>query len=864
MTLATTTSRVNYNGSGSVGPFTIPFRFLTTADLLVTKRTAAGAESILTLTTDYSVTGAGDATGALTLVTALATGEILTIRRRPSNTQNTSLRNQASYYGASHEDALDRLAMLVQSLRDETDRRIGLKETYDPALYSLLLKPEVGKVLAWQSATELGNSTLDSSAVALPGEGRTVATLSAYLLNNRVYNVRDYGALGDGVTNDKAAFKAAVAACPVGGTVWVPRASGDYYIDIEAGAADAESRAIAINKRLTVVIEGTIRSSVGAIQANPPTIFLVSGSGVTFMGPGTVKGSGAVDATNSGTAATLPSLVKVTGDNFTWTGLTLETPWKIGIHLSGCFHARITNAAFVGGPTAYGSPGTTSYFAIRGEQGGRHVIANNVFVPNSSGGTWVSGIFLNNTNWCVIDANICYRPYEKLVYGACSYTVISNNVVIGRDPAAGVIPGTNQTGTLGPVFRADGVFNKIIGNFSQYGGGAQALVGGGGTDISNNTFLDCGQGGISVTEAGATQAAHYISICNNVITCGNLSGVNVGDGILVRTPNSFGPHRYIRIQGNTVNGFALADPTVNIPARAASTTYNVDTHIVKPSAGPNGFYYVPIVSGVSGSGGDPVWPLVAGNTVVDGSVTWQCVDPETAVRAQIRLKALGAGQEISRAIIADNNLAGGLRGLSLERLDHSEIFGNRIQATTWGIVETTGSNNRYRDNPIESASNAGVQTLGSSCVVDDYRQGTWTPVLADGAGNTAAMAASSSNQGKWVRHGRMVIVVANVATTSLTGVGTVSGAVRVNGLPFAPGAAAGDNGSAVFGYAGGMAIPVAGQSVTIATVNGQTYARLHLWDALAGVTDLQASEWSATGNGNFCLIYFTDAPFPSL
>lgn len=46
-----------------------------------------------------------------------------------------------------------------------------------------------------------------------------------------VKNVKDYGALGDGATNDTAAIQAAIAACPSGGIVWFP--DGNYKITAE-------------------------------------------------------------------------------------------------------------------------------------------------------------------------------------------------------------------------------------------------------------------------------------------------------------------------------------------------------------------------------------------------------------------------------------------------------------------------------------------------------------------------------------------------------------------------------------------------------------------------------------------------------
>lgn len=62
------------------------------------------------------------------------------------------------------------------------------------------------------SATNI--KTINSNS--LLGSGNLVIDASMW------YNVRNYGAVGDGTTNDKAAFEAAIAACPAGGTVYVP------------------------------------------------------------------------------------------------------------------------------------------------------------------------------------------------------------------------------------------------------------------------------------------------------------------------------------------------------------------------------------------------------------------------------------------------------------------------------------------------------------------------------------------------------------------------------------------------------------------------------------------------------------------
>lgn len=257
MTLAAT-SRVNYPGAGSTGPFTIPFRFTTVSDLVVVRRSAANVETTLTNVTHYTVTGAGDDEGELTLVSALAVGEALAICRRPAFTQTTSFQNQGSYFGRTHELALDRAMMIIQALKDDADRGFRVSQSFDPSILSLEVKPETGKVLAWQSATELGNSALDTSAVTVP-TGRAVSTISEFILNNALVNPKDMGAAGDGAADDRAEFAAADLIAAAGGMGFVPK--GTYLISSN------------------ITLEGTYQFARGAIlkPANGVTITL-SGS----------------------------------------------------------------------------------------------------------------------------------------------------------------------------------------------------------------------------------------------------------------------------------------------------------------------------------------------------------------------------------------------------------------------------------------------------------------------------------------------------------------------------------------------------------------------------------------------------------
>lgn len=226
MTLTTLTSRVSYPGAGSTGPFAYPFRIIQNADLVVTKRSSTGVETILTLTTDYTVAGALETTGTITLVTALAAGETLVIRRSPALTQMTSIRNQGEYFPATIEDEFDRLAMQIQALQDQLSRSPKLMETYGPATYNLAaVKPVANQVLSWDATgTKIESRSVSDSATTLPGAGRTVGTLSSYLANNAVFNIMDYGAvIGTGV-DSSTAIQATIDAAGTngGGNVVVP------------------------------------------------------------------------------------------------------------------------------------------------------------------------------------------------------------------------------------------------------------------------------------------------------------------------------------------------------------------------------------------------------------------------------------------------------------------------------------------------------------------------------------------------------------------------------------------------------------------------------------------------------------------
>ena len=515
------------------------------------------------------------------------------------------------------------------------------------------------------------------------------------MIQDAAVNASDYGVSSSAsAAANLAAFKTAVAATPEGGVLYLPGSASDYAINTSGGL----SAAIEIDKRMTVVLDGFVKATFGAIQANPPTIFYVTADGVKFTGNGGLKGDGTTNSVNTGNDNNLPSLIRVTGNHFVFDGLTVDTPYKAGVHLVGCDDGLITNCTFTGGPTAYTD---TAYFGVRIRDGYRHIVSNNHFMPDAGGGMYVQCVFSSNGNECVIEGNTAQKPYEKLAYLNGNSNVVTGNVVVGN---TSTIPGTNQTGTVGSVFRCDGADNKITNNFSNYGGGATCRFGGG-NDISGNTFLNCGQSAITVFSA--TSPFSFTTICNNTVSCGNLAGVYVTDGIYVSAEN--GVSKQIQISNNIVSGFAPADPIANLPVWASGTAYGVAA--VKPTT-PNGYYYFASVPGTSGSS-EPAWPTSTGATVVDGTVTWTA-QPVSLSVGSIRMTAPGGGIQVEEALIDNNSISNTRIGIVTDYVRKSAVSNNNMFVTAQGLIEFNGGENKFRYNRTEGTTSVGIGSVSAT------------------------------------------------------------------------------------------------------------------------------------------------------
>lgn len=175
MTIETTTNRISYTGSGTTGPFSFPYYFLADGDLTVIKTTIAdGTEETLTLTTDYTVSGAGEAAGgSVTLVATLSSAYKLTIIRDPDILQPADYPANDRFPAATHEEALDRATMILQRLKDYIDRSFRLSDGDVSGISLILSNLAAGELIAVNAA----GTGIESIAAA----DVNLATVSAFI-----------------------------------------------------------------------------------------------------------------------------------------------------------------------------------------------------------------------------------------------------------------------------------------------------------------------------------------------------------------------------------------------------------------------------------------------------------------------------------------------------------------------------------------------------------------------------------------------------------------------------------------------------------------------------------------------------------
>lgn len=169
------TRRVVYSGSAGVGPYNFTFEILTQTDIAVYKNS-----TLLTLTTDYTVTINANGTGSITLVSAAISTDRITIVGDRGIQRTTDFVTGGDLFANTLNQELDALTIYSQQIDEKAERGLKAPVT-DPTDIAMTLP----------SKTSRANKTLAFDANGNPVTGEVIGDNRGNWANGTSYNKRD-------------------------------------------------------------------------------------------------------------------------------------------------------------------------------------------------------------------------------------------------------------------------------------------------------------------------------------------------------------------------------------------------------------------------------------------------------------------------------------------------------------------------------------------------------------------------------------------------------------------------------------------------------------------------------------------------
>lgn len=190
--IASETSKSTYNGNGATTVFARLFPVSDKTHVRVVLTDADGVEHEQVVDTDYTVQGVSNpssGTWTITMVTAPATGETLTILPGVPLTQETDFENQGGFFAKTHENSFDRLTLIAQQLQEQLDRclKAGVGTDINP---EDLITSVVASAAAAETAAENAEAAAEEVGTALIPEWLTATAYTVgrtVVESNKIY-----------------------------------------------------------------------------------------------------------------------------------------------------------------------------------------------------------------------------------------------------------------------------------------------------------------------------------------------------------------------------------------------------------------------------------------------------------------------------------------------------------------------------------------------------------------------------------------------------------------------------------------------------------------------------------------------------
>lgn len=589
----------------------------------------------------------------------------------------------------------------------------------------------------------------DAASVTYTSSGAGAVPTTVQEVLRRTISVKDYGAVGDGSTNDIYAFIAAAATLTDGDSLFIP--DGDYVFDFSS-----------------YTVASPVYPSQGIIGLANKTGIRVYGSGaklrITNLNTQT-KGGWSIFWLNNCSDITIEGLrFDVRGV----TGLTVAAPEPSYPIISAIAavgttwrNLTIRNCEFTSynplGAAPNPSGNDFNYKQIPVYAGGdsaADVVRGFRFIDNVMRDINTYKIFLLGVGGVEIRGNQfldiagLYPCIRNLMHASRGY-VISGNYFEGRNPANDDAPNNVVSTDTPAMVWCTNATNK----------------GGGGVSVVGNTFALTGSGGVAIGD------------CTGAAVVGNTFYDRVSMAAV------------LTVEDDTKSAIRLNDDTNGTGTYPASHV-SVSDNIILGTVTRKGVQVTHALNGsITGNAFDSaagygIKAARARRFVISDNVIAD-VSSLSGAQAAIFVASSGAVLAAGETVSVFNNRIFGTAGtaISTSSFDATKVFINN-NYVSGGITErTAGVQDQLKTDFLTFRSAAGTVSGGANDL-DWYEEGSWAPVLTFATPGDLSVPGYTRQVGRYERIGRTVKCRMNLYLSGNMTYTTASGNLRVTGLPF--------------------------------------------------------------------------------
>lgn len=365
--------RVQYSGSAGTGPYSFSFEILSNTDVSVYKN-----QTLLTLTTDYTVTINANGTGSITLVSAATGSDTITIYGARAIERTSDFVTGGDLFANTLNDELDSLVIFTQQNKEEISRSLMAPVT-DPTTIDLTLPKKTdraGYVLSFNSST--GNPEVTTTV-------------------GQINQAQTYAA--NALTSQNAAAASAAAALV---------SQGAAATSASASAASASAAAASVNGGMYSAVQDKSANYTVAVTDAGDLIRVDTSAGVVTITLPTIDGTTITDGFKVAVVKWTNDANAVTVARSSTNTINGGTTYSIGSqYTSATFVADAETGQWFGAASGVGTAnivsdvfsgtGSQTVFTLSGDPGSK----NNTFV-------YVGGVYQQKATYTQSGSTITF------------------------------------------------------------------------------------------------------------------------------------------------------------------------------------------------------------------------------------------------------------------------------------------------------------------------------------------------------------------------------------------------------------------------------------------------------------------------